>query len=496
MREPSGVCMRIFGIIKGLSFTAGKVHVYSDFDGTYCPARHSSLHKEGANGYMKDYCSKMDSFIKSTKGDLDMHITTGRTFGEFEAISHLLKMRNFYLPLPESFISKNGSDEYIKFGTDNQFYTKGEFPYRYLEPNKLKEEEIKELTNWDGLKLKDFIKNLAKRYNLNFIEADSENSVQDYGNNSLFSEGKLDSDEWKKLPIKDGKIQEHKIPIANFVMGSRKDGNLKVNLIFPPDYGYCPERNYIYDSFMNEIKEFLAVNKINYSMDWDVPSKYNHYRNHCNIVPKINGAGLTKLYDTKKALADAVKNNDIVVVAGDGSNDFEMLNPLEYIEQKDWEIYKKNSKCKYFYDSDMKERLSYIKDAYEGRNDMLKHELETSGLIKQIKEMPFYSIIVKKEKSSLRILSDVFGRFGKVIEIDSGDLDKGIKSAIKKYANESNIFKKSMSEKFIRYVFGGTKKKDNKTLIYSGLALFFAVAGGVTYSYKNNKKLKDENTIN
>ena len=26
-------------------------------------------------------------------------------------------------------------------------------------------------------------------------------------------------------------------------------------------------------------------------------------------------------------------NNDIVVVAGDGSNDFEMLNPLEYFDK-------------------------------------------------------------------------------------------------------------------------------------------------------------------
>lgn len=451
--------MKIINNIASLSFMAGKVQVYSDFDGTYCPARHSSLHIEGENGYMNEYCSKMDSFLKSTQGDLHMHVTTGRTFGEFEAILHLLKIRNFHLPLPESFIAKNGSDEYFKNGTDSQFYETGIFPYKYSEPSRMKEKQIKELTNWDGEKLKNFIRELANSYKLNFIEADSENSVKDYGNNSLFSDGKLNPDEWKKLPSNDGEILEHKVPIADYVMGSRKDGNLKVNLIFSPDYGYCPERNCIYDNFMNEIREFLARNNVEYSMDWDVPSKSNHYRNHCNITPKIDGSMLTKLYDTKKALADAIKNNDMVVVAGDGSNDFDMLNPLSYIEQNDWKKYERNSKCRYFYEADMRKKISLLKDAFENRNSELKNELESCGLIKQIKDMPLYSIIIKKEKSSLHELWEVFGRFGKVIEIENGKLDEGIKLAVKQHANQSSKFKKAMSEKFSKFILEITKKK-------------------------------------
>ena len=451
--------MKIYSNAYSHSFMAGEVHVYSDFDGTYCPAKHSSLHKEGENLFMNDYCKKMDTFINSTKGDLHFHVTTGRTFGEYEAISHLLKIRRFHLPLPESFIAKNGSDEYIKSGSDKDFYEKGVFPYKYSEPNKLKEDKIRELTNWDGKKLKNYIRDLAKQYKLRLIEADSENSVLDYGNNSLFSSGKLNPDEWKKLPNKNGKIQEHKTPIADFVMGSRNDGNLKVNLIFSPDYGYCPERNFIYDNFINDIKRFLAENRMEYSMDWDIPNKSNNYRNHCNITPKIDHQAITKLYDTKNALFDAIKNNDIVVVAGDGSNDIEMLNPLEYIEKKDWDKYRKGTKCQYFYDADNRKKISIMKDAFEGNNDILKKELETNGLIARLKELPLYGIIIENSSPSLQELKQTFERFGKIIEVSKAKLDEGIKIVIEKHAKNSKTFKQAMSENFQKYILGVTSKK-------------------------------------
>ena len=486
--------MHITNVTSHLNFMAGKVHVYSDFDGTYCPAKHSSLHNEGENGFMNEYCSKMDKFIKSTEGDMHFHVTTGRTFGEYDAISHLLRMRNFRLPLPESFISKNGSDEFIKNGSDAEFYEKGVFPYKYTEPNKLKEEEIKKLTNWDGGKLKTFIRDLADRYKLRFVEADSENSVKDYGNNSLFSEGKLKSDEWKKLPNRDGQIFEHRVPIADFVLGSRNDGNLKINLIFSPDYGYCPERNYIYDNFMNEIKEYLQKNNVEYSMDWEIPNKHNQYRNHCNIVPKINGLPLTKLYDTKNALAKAMKENDMVVVAGDGSNDFEMLNPLEYIEQNDWEKFKSKSECDYFYNADMKGKLKYIQDAYEGRNDKLKQELESNGLIKQIREMPLFSVIVDKDNRSLKLIQDTFERFGKVIMVENAKLDEGIKSAVKQHASNKSSFIDSMSDKFKEYILASTKKKDYNKIVYSAIAI--ASICGLGLIYKNTAGSKNENITN
>ena len=55
--------MKITNVIFNPVFTAGKVQLYSDFDGTYCPAKHSSLHNEGENGFMKEYCLNMDKFL-------------------------------------------------------------------------------------------------------------------------------------------------------------------------------------------------------------------------------------------------------------------------------------------------------------------------------------------------------------------------------------------------------------------------------------------------
>ena len=478
--------MFITNITGHIQFMAGKVSVYSDFDGTYCPARHSSLKHGSENSFMNEYCLRFDNFLKSTEGDLRLHITTGRTYGEFGTIMQLLKMRGYKLPLPDSFIAKNGSDEYLKKGSNTDFYEKGIFPYNYCEPNYLKEDSINRQTNWNGKKLKDFIRDLAMRYKLTIVEANSENSVSDYGKDSLFSAGKLDADEWKRLPNQSGKIQEHKTPIAKFLIGSRNDGNLKINLVFPPDYGYCPERNLIYDNFINEIKKYLSNNRTEYSMNWETPNKHNHYRNHCNIVPKINNNSLTKLYDTKQALQNAIKNNDLVIVAGDGSNDFDMLNPLEYIEQKDWDKYKEQSECKYFYDSDMRKKLAHIRESIDGHNETLRKELEKNGLMKQIREMPLYSILVRKEKSVLNEIAETFGKLGKVIEINNGELDVGIKSAIKKQSIASEKFKKSMSDKFKKYIFG-RKKKDYKALIYSIAAVLGVACAGIIYSNKHNK---------
>lgn len=487
--------MRITNITNCLNFTAGKVQVYSDFDGTYCPAKHSSIRDNHSDKFMEDYCTKMDKFFQNTENDVHFHITTGRTYSEYEAISQLLKKRGYKLPLPESFIAKNGSDEYLKQTNNSDFYQDGKFPFEYKKTNLQKEENIRKVTGWNGESIKNFVRNLAERYKLRFVETGSENSVRDYGEDSLFSKGKLNSDDWKKLPITNGKITYHEKPVVDYTLGARKDGNLKINLIFSPDYGYCGERNFIYDNFMNEIKGYLHKENIAYNMSWDIPNKHNHYRNHCNITPNIDGKALTKLYDTKEALKKAVIDNDIVVVAGDGSNDFEMLNPLEYFDKQEWDKFKKNSKYQEFYDSDMKNRLVKLKEALDGKNNLLKQELETNGFIDHIKRMPLYSIVIKKDSSELKLLADVFGRFNKVVEVEKGELDKGIKEVIKYHSGVNKDFKTSMSDKLKKYILGSIKKKSNiKPILISSIIGILGLLG--TYYYTKNRKSKNENNIN
>ena len=484
--------MKIPSILSHVSFMAGQVSVYSDFDGTYCPASHASLHNPNENKFMPEYCSKIDKFLKATDKDLDFHITTGRTFGEYKAVVELLKERGFKLPLPQSFISKNGSDEFVRNGKSTDFYNNGIFPYIYEKPELSRESNIKNLTNWNGSGIKTYIRELAEKYKLGFVEADSEHSVRDYGENSLYSKGKLNPDEWRNLPQKDGQIAEHKIPIADLVMGARKDGNLKINLVFPPDYGYCNERNELYNNFLNDIKQYLNDRKVKYNLDWEIPSRYNHFRKHCNIVPLIEDKALTKLYDTKEALKKAIKNNDMVVVAGDGSNDFDMLNPLEYIDKESWNKYKKDSANKEFYEKSMFEKVKELKKMYDGKNPKLEQELTKNGLLKKIEELPIYGIVVKNDSKELNLLAEVFSKSGKIISVENGELDIGIKKVIEQHANKNSNFKNNMSDKFKSFIFDSGSNTKEKTVIICGtLAVVSVITACICWGHNviKNKNL-------
>ena len=52
------------------------------------------------------------------------------------------------------------------------------------------------------------------------------------------------------------------------------------------------------------------------------------------IKPAPEDKQITKLYDVKNALKNVVRNNsnDLIIAAGDDSNDEEMLNPLNYLD--------------------------------------------------------------------------------------------------------------------------------------------------------------------
>ena len=114
-----------------LNFCSGKIELYSDFDKTYFPLSHSQMkyvtpqiHPDFAK-----YCKKFSDFRNQMKDCLTFHLTTGRTLGETDAIYHLIKNQGFRLPLPDTLIVKNGSDEHLKTGSDTDFYEKGVFSF-------------------------------------------------------------------------------------------------------------------------------------------------------------------------------------------------------------------------------------------------------------------------------------------------------------------------------------------------------------------------------
>ena len=143
----------------------------------------------------------------------------------------------------------------------------------------------------------------------------------------------------------------------------------------------------------------------------------------------------------------------------------------------------------------MKNRLVKLKEALDGKNNLLKQELETNGFIDHIKRMPLYSIVIKKDSSELKLLADVFGRFNKVVEVEKGELDKGIKEVIKYHSGVNKDFKTSMSDKLKKYILGSIKKKSNiKPILISSIIGILGLLG--TYYYTKNRKSKNENNIN
>lgn len=309
--------MKLNTITQTVNFTAGKVNLYTDFDGTFFPSRRSAI-KEGKDlELMKEYSSKINEFFKTTSGDLEFHITTGRDFESYKRISEFLKEKGFELPYPKSFISSNGSCEYIKTTEEN------EFP---------------------------------------------------------------------------------------FSVKTRNEAKVKGN---------------------------------------------------------------SKLTDTFEALQKVHKENDLLVVAGNSRNDFEMLNPLEYIKKEEWELLKSKSAVKSFYEADMSKKLSDLKDVYSGKNLELGKQLEADGLLKKIDDLPLQSIVVKGETSDLAPLVEAFEKTGKVISVENGSLDSGIKKAVKTYADSVSAYKNSMSKNFKKFIYksGSINKLERLFVPIAGIAI-------------------------
>ena len=86
--------MLVSRIFTDLNFKAGKVHVFSDFDGTYFPARRKDIEDGTKTKFVQQYGKKMKDFFESTEGDVFFTVTTGRKLESYVRISNFLKDKN------------------------------------------------------------------------------------------------------------------------------------------------------------------------------------------------------------------------------------------------------------------------------------------------------------------------------------------------------------------------------------------------------------------
>lgn len=456
------------------TFTAGQINLYSDFDGTYFPEQHSNLHNISTQEKINlgKYFNAFSNFLEKTKDSISFKITTGRTFGEFRGAIDLIKLKGLVMPLPDSLIVKNGSDEYLKYGTDENYYRTGVFPFYYNETNPSKENAINNLTNWNGKVFRKKLIELLKKYDFKIVEHESEHSVRDYGTSSLFAHTKYDNFQLN------GK---NMAPKSEWVAGIRKDGNLKLYVSFPYDMLNVGERTAAYNDIKTRLIDFLDQNNVQYVLEEKRDAECGN-RPVITITPKINNQSLNKLFDTKIAVKKAIQNNDLVIVSGDGINDFEMLNPLNYIEDLP---------------SEVKLKISQM-----APEDAIKY-IENSPVAEQLKKLPFIGIVIKNDNNNLDKLFKIFGKFNKIIQTENGGLQNGIKQAVKFYAQSSKEFAKNLDNE-IKKICDITINSNTKTNKSSSKAaksslkkigLFIGGAlsciSGIIYSIrKNNKKGK------
>lgn len=288
------------------AFKAGKTTLYTDFDGTYFPFSQDSIIYEdkfvikSANNMY----SALEEFKETAKEKFSTIITTGRSRLEMKTVLEDLDYADVSVLKPDGYIFRDGTDEiYINNDTDSEETVNPDF--------------IKDLKKLTGI---------TKKINKNITTIRSKTN-KNIHNDCFYSLEAL----FKEIPA------EQQKEYVSFVAENDK----MIEMVFPPDIDTA--------EYEEKIKQYYEGNEtpvsiVSYKNDknfW-VPVYNEEAKNGYDIKPgnviliKYMKDGIVpdKLNQPKKAVKDIVENNsnDLIIVAGDGSNDKSMLNPLNYID--------------------------------------------------------------------------------------------------------------------------------------------------------------------
>lgn len=273
-----------------IAFGNGEVKLWSDFDGTLFPSDEDDLHKKREVKKLSSYFDDIKRFFVNSKGQAECNITTGRNFVTFFKSFSNLKTIGIPVIEPDRLVTSDGGDIYIKSRETG-------ITVDYRNVDKQKRQEIKELTNWDG----------------------------DYIRSSIIQVFKdLDIPLCQPLNLNPS-VEKIIFPVL------RNDGNLQICIDIP--------KAMLSDEFLDKvaksIKPKLDEKNIQYEYYFEdyVPA---FHRGPCIIIkPKPKGKPLVKYYDVQKAIEKATREKDLVIVAGDYINDYNMLNPETYAKTPD-----------------------------------------------------------------------------------------------------------------------------------------------------------------
>ncbi len=431
-----------------LTFKAGKTTIYSDFDGTYMPYSHSSICSDEKNFPRENFhqtFSEMARFFDTGKENTELVITTGRNIHKFEAFLNHIRRHNETIPLPEKVIISNGGDIYqLK---NNKTFFETQSPLQATNDNIFNNNKLNDLKHrsyWNPDTIKNRIINFFKNKGFDVFDSpvnefsdsyphtiSEELNNRNYNHNSSMFASIQD----------DGKTGFYIALNKDISSNSRWFENLKGDL---------------YRDLSDQICTIIAK-----THDSEC-GKGTSFR----ILPKVNQRPLDKLYDTKKAIEEIIKqnSNDLVIIAGDDVNDMRMLNPFSYVpladhslksisenivELEDVIYHQKMYTQKNPSDLIAAEKLKVNKELLAIKIDEFNKKISDNPKLRQkIADLPFYSIVIQRKDKICPIseeISEAFKDLQKVVVAPPNKLLMSIKDGIKQQAKSNNNFLNGLS---------------------------------------------------
>lgn len=394
--------------INNISFKAGITTLYSDFDGTYMPSRPDMLRKnpEVAVRFGAIY-GKFKNFIDKGGNNFQFIITTGNTRSETNYLFGKAKENGYDIPLPDKLITCEGGDIFLREQDSFPEHTKD-----------LKKAELLEnILCWDSNSIQQNLEKLASK--LKNVEGKQAEIIK-VGLNSREKDGvDISLEHFLKTT-----------PLSTFV-SFNKERNYQPYIAFSNDLNLKEVQKEVSQYFN---RKGLNVEIISKETDYNLPESCSK---SIEIRPKAlkgdyTGKTITKLIDTKAAVKKIVeeKSNDLIVVAGDGENDKEMLNIFNYVD-----LFGVTTPDKSEYDNFLKSKKN---------RDIVKK-------IPLVSVMAGYSPHLKL----IREISSLLEKHGlnKYIQVGypySGNLLNGVKEAINIHSRGNEKFKKGLTPKIIQ----------------------------------------------
>ena len=282
------------------SFGQNKLYVYADFDRTISPNTTSDVFyaKNPEKISLAKYNFDTINALIQKYPNLQFHIETGRANDELQLMYDIYKKCGVNFINADSVILKEGADEFLIDKTKKQ-------EYPYIIKNMPRSLYIRKKTNWGKDRIQTDVKNIINDMDLDPLICGTTLSAEKYGKYSIFSYPE--------------KFTPKTILIRNL-------GEFKLFLGF---VNTIPSEKY--KELKNNVTNYLSGNNIFFKIEEKpIDKECNSFRS-ITYIPIIDGEELSKNYDIKKNIND-MDATDTIVLAGDGSNDYPMLNPKSYKE--------------------------------------------------------------------------------------------------------------------------------------------------------------------